>query len=180
MTKMPDLQAAVNDFVVKLKRRKLEGSQATARETTVFLWFVISQQRVPHSNQATSLIEAVKSVGVKLIATNHVELSVGNIVRHILHIIREEDVSLATTGVGDLSVSVGSDDEDDTQHGNSSALSAAALAAAFRTALRAPSLHNLLESIPGPATAPLTGSSGGESEGKSKSADKNSRSWVEK
>lgn len=174
---MPDLQAAVNDFVVKLKRRQVEGSQATARETAVLLRSVISQQRVPHSHQAASLIEAVKSVGVQLIAANPVELSVGNIVRHILHIIREEDVSLATTGVGGLSVSAGSDDEDDTQHDNSSALSAAALAAASRSALRAPSLHNLLESIPSPAAAPLTGSSGGESEGKSKSADKNSRSW---
>jgi translation initiation factor eIF-2B subunit beta len=173
---MPDLQAAVNDFVVKLKRRQVEGSQATARETAVLLRYVISQQRVPHSNQAASLIEAVKSVGVKLIAANPVELSVGNIVRHILHIIREEDVSLATTGVGGLSVSVGSDDEDDTQHDNSSALSAAALAAASRSALRAPSLHNLLESIPSPAVAPLARSLGGESEGKSKS-DKNSRSW---
>ena len=155
--------------------RQVEGSQATARETAVLLRFVISQQRVPYSNQIASLIKAVKSVGVKLIDANPVELSVGNIVRHILHIIREEDVSLETMGVGGLSVSVGS-----TQHGNSSALSAAALADTFSTALRAPSLHNLLESIPGPATAPLTGSSGGESEGKSKSVDKNSRSWAEK
>jgi translation initiation factor eIF-2B subunit beta len=54
--------------------RQVEGSQATARETAVLLRYVISQQRVPHSNQAASLIEAVKSVGVKLIAANPVGL----------------------------------------------------------------------------------------------------------
>ena len=117
---------------------------------------------------------------MKFIAANPVELSVGNIVRHILHIIREEDVSMATTGVGGLRGSVGNDNEDDTQHGNSSALFADALAAASRTALRAPSLNNRLESIPSPTNAPLTGSLGGESKGKSKSANKNSTSWAEK
>ncbi|KAH9325489.1 hypothetical protein KI387_005667 [Taxus chinensis] len=171
--KMPDLQAAVNDFVVKLKQRQVEGSQASARETAVILRSVISQQRVPHSNQAASLIGAVKSVGVQLIAANPVELAVGNIVRRVLHLIRDEDLALATTVVGGLNVVVDSDDEDDTQHENPSQLSAAA----NRSTLRAPSLHNLLESIHGPAVASCTGSSGGDSEGKSKSVDKNSKSW---
>ncbi|GLJ40595.1 hypothetical protein SUGI_0838010 [Cryptomeria japonica] len=174
---MPDLQSAVSDFVVKLKRRQVEGSQATARETAVLLRSVISQQRVPHSNQAASLIQAVKSVGVQLIAANPVELAVGNIVRRVLHLIRDEDVALATTDVAGLNVSTDSDDEADTRHENSSHLSAAALAAANRNTLRAPSLHNLLESIPIPAVASCTASSGGDSEGKSKSADKNSKSW---
>ncbi|KAH9322762.1 hypothetical protein KI387_017401, partial [Taxus chinensis] len=175
--KMPDLQAAVNDFVIKLKRRQVEGSQASARETAVLLRSVISQQRVPHSNQAVSLIGAVKSVGVQLIAANPVELAIGNIVRRVLHLIRDEDLALATTGVEALNVVVDSDDEDDTQHENPSQLSAAALAAANRSTLLAPSLHNLLESIPGPAVASRPDSSGGDSEGKSKSVDKNSKSW---
>ena len=70
--------------------------------------------------------------------------------RHILHIIHEEDVSLATTGVGGLSVSIGS-----TQHGNST------------TGVGGLSVY-------------VAFSSGGETEGKSKSANNNSRSWVEK
>ncbi|XP_057849118.2 uncharacterized protein LOC131060046 isoform X2 [Cryptomeria japonica] len=161
--------------------RQVEGSQASARETAVVLRSVISQQRVPHSNQAASLIQAVKSVGVQLIAANPVELAVGNIVRRVLHLIRDEDVALATTDVLGLEVSVDSDDEDDTQHENPSQLSAAALAAANRITLQAPSLHNLLESIPGPEVAASTSSSGGDSEAKSKlsiaAADKNSKSW---
>ncbi|OVA10836.1 Initiation factor 2B-related [Macleaya cordata] len=172
---MPDTQALVNEFVVKLKRRKVEGSHATARLTAELLRSVISQQRVPYTNQAGVLIEAVKAVGEQLISANPVELAVGNIVRRVLHIIREEDLSLATTAIGGLNLSAGSDDEDDAELDDRTVLSAAAVAAAARSTLRAPSLHTLLEDIPDSVAAPHTSSSGGDSEGKSKSADKNSR-----
>jgi translation initiation factor eIF-2B subunit beta len=77
------------------------------------------------------------------------ELAVGNIVRRVLHIIREEDVSLTSPALPGVSVE-SDDDESDTK----SSYSAAAVAAANRSALRAPSLHNLLESIPDPVKAP--------------------------
>ncbi|XP_043714281.1 translation initiation factor eIF-2B subunit beta [Telopea speciosissima] len=173
---MPDTQTIVNDFVIKLKRRKVEGSQATAKQTAELLRSVISQQRVPHTNQAGALIEAVKAVGEQLIAANPVELAVGNIVRRVLHIIREENVSLATNAIGRLNVSAGSDDEDDDERGDFPVLSAAAVAAASRSTLRPPSLHALLEDMPDLGAAHHTSSSGGDSEGKSKSADKSSRS----
>uniref|UniRef100_A0A803NBC9 Translation initiation factor eIF2B subunit beta n=1 Tax=Chenopodium quinoa TaxID=63459 RepID=A0A803NBC9_CHEQI len=104
---MPDVQALVNDFVNKLRKRKIEGSQATAKHTAEFLRSVISQQRIPYTNQAGALIDAVKAVGEQLIAANPVELAVGNIVRRVLHIIREEDLSLTTAAIGDLNISVG-------------------------------------------------------------------------
>ncbi|XP_077241676.1 uncharacterized protein LOC143882128 [Tasmannia lanceolata] len=173
---MPDVQALVNEFVIKLKRRKIEGSQATSRYTAELLRSLISQHRIPHSNQAASLIEAVKSVGELLIAANPVELAVGNIVRRVLHIIREEDLSLATTGIGGLGLSAGSDDDEDVERDDRSMLSAAAVAAASRSTLRPPSLHTLLEDIPDTAAPHGTSSSEGDSEGKSKSADKNSKS----
>ncbi|XP_038990279.1 translation initiation factor eIF-2B subunit beta isoform X3 [Phoenix dactylifera] len=69
---MPDVQALVNDFVLKLKRRKIEGSHASARHTAELLRSVISQQRMPHTNQAGALIDAVKAVGEQLIAANPV------------------------------------------------------------------------------------------------------------
>eukprot|EP00262_Sarcandra_glabra_P014503 TRINITY_DN4265_c0_g1_i1.p1 TRINITY_DN4265_c0_g1~~TRINITY_DN4265_c0_g1_i1.p1 ORF type:complete len:419 (+),score=98.74 TRINITY_DN4265_c0_g1_i1:196-1452(+) len=173
---MPDTQALVNDFVIKLKRRKLEGSHATAKQTAELLRSVISQQRVPYTNQAASLIEAVKAVGEQLISANPVELAVGNIVRRVLHIIREEDLSLATTAIEGLNIADGSDnEEDDANRNENPMLSAAAVAAASRSTLRAPSLHTLLEDIPDSAAAPHTSSSGGDSDGKSKSADKSSR-----
>ncbi|KAK9125085.1 hypothetical protein Scep_013931 [Stephania cephalantha] len=172
---MPDTQSLVKEFVLKLQRRKVEGSHATARQTAELLRSVISQQRVPHTNQAAALIEAVRSVGVKLVAANPVELAVGNVVRRVLHTIREEDLSLATTAIGGLGLYAVSDDEDYVEQDDQPVLSAAAVAAAARSTLRAPSLHTLLEGTPDSAAAPRASSSGGDSEGKSKSADRNSR-----
>ncbi|XP_065868270.1 uncharacterized protein [Euphorbia lathyris] len=172
---MPDVQSLVNDFVNKLKKRKIEGSQATARQAAELLRSVISQQRVPHTNQAGALIDAIKGVGEQLIAANPVELAVGNIVRRVLHIIREEDLSVATDAIAGLSV-VSDDDDDDGNRDDHPVLSAAAVAAAARSTLRPPSLQTLLEDMPDSAAVPRTSSSGGDSEGKSKSADKSCRS----
>ncbi|KAH8522797.1 hypothetical protein Peur_041281 [Populus x canadensis] len=174
---MPDVQALVNDFLIKLKKRKIEGSQATARHTAELLRSVISQQRVPYTNQAGALIDAVRAVGEKLIAANPVELAVGNIVRRVLHIIREEDLSLTTAAIAGLNLSAASDgdDDDDVERDEHTVLSAAVVAAAARSSLRPPSLQTLLEDMPESAAIPRTSSSGGDSEGKSKSADKSSR-----
>uniref|UniRef100_A0A7C9EBF8 Translation initiation factor eIF2B subunit beta n=1 Tax=Opuntia streptacantha TaxID=393608 RepID=A0A7C9EBF8_OPUST len=173
---MPDVQSLVSDFVNKLKKRKIEGSQATARQTAELLRSVISQQRIPYTNQAGALIDAVKAVGEQLIAANTVELAVGNIVRRVLHIIREEDLSLTTAAIGGLNISAGSDDDENDDADDRPPLSAAAVAAAARSTLRPPSLQTLLEDVPDAAAVHHTSSSGGDSEGKSKSADKSSRS----
>ncbi|KAG2372542.1 uncharacterized protein HKW66_Vig0205890 [Vigna angularis] len=206
---MPDVQALVNEFVNLLKKRKIEGSQATAKQTAELLRSVISHQRVPHTNQATSLINSVRAVGEKIIDANpigfglevHVygktfierdkhlkrictirgtslwflagtlELSVGNIVRRVLHIIREEDLSLVT----DALAGSGSDDEDDVERDDHPALSAAAVAAAARSTLRPPSLQTLLEDVTDSAAVPPTPSSTGDSDGKSRSIEKGTR-----
>lgn len=100
------------------------------------------------------------------------ELAVGNIVRRVLHIIREEDLSLATDAIAGLGLSAASDDEDDVERDDHPVLSAAAVAAAAaRSTLRPPSLQTLLEDMPNAAAAPVTSSSGGESEGKSRCED---------
>lgn len=96
------------------------------------------------------------------------ELSVGNIVRRVLNIIREEDLSLTTAAMAGLNLSAASDEEDDNERRDHPILSAAALAAASRSTLRPPSLQTLLEDAPGSAAVPHTSSSGGDSEGKSK------------
>ncbi|KAJ7949337.1 Translation initiation factor eIF-2B subunit beta [Quillaja saponaria] len=173
---MPDIQALVNDFLNNLRKRKIEGSQATAKQTAELLRSVISQQRVPYTNQAAALIDAVRTVGEQLIAANPVEIAVGNIVRRVLHSIREEDLSLATAAIAGLGISAESDDDDDFVREDHHILSAAAVAAAARSTLRPPSLQTLLEDMPDSAAVPHTSSSGGDSEGKSKSADKSSRS----
>ncbi|OEL27507.1 Translation initiation factor eIF-2B subunit beta [Dichanthelium oligosanthes] len=172
---MPDMQPLVSDFVLKLKRRKVEGSHAVARQTAELLRSVVSQHRMGSSaNQAAALADAVRAVGEQLIAANPIELAVGNIVRRVLHIIKEEDISATAVGIEGLSVAVDSDDEYDSEHDDRPALSAAVLAAHARNALRAPSLQTLLEDIPVSPAISLTASSTGDSDGKSKSGDKSS------
>lgn len=51
---------------------KIEGSKATAKLTAEVLRSFISQKRLPHTNQADALIEAVKAVGEELIDANPV------------------------------------------------------------------------------------------------------------
>ncbi|ONM06677.1 NagB/RpiA/CoA transferase-like superfamily protein [Zea mays] len=173
---MPDVQPLVSDFVLKLKRRKVEGSHAVARQTAELLRSVVSQHRMGSSaNQAAALADAVRAVGEQLISANPIELAVGNIVRRVLHIIKEEDISSTAVGIEGLSVTVDSDDEYDSEHDDRPALSAAVLAAHARNALRAPSLQTLLEDIPVSPAISGTASSTGDSDGKSKSAgDKSS------
>ncbi|CAM8889064.1 unnamed protein product [Rhodiola kirilowii] len=173
---MPDINVTVNDFISKLKKRKIEGSQTTSRLTAELLRSVISQQRLPYTNQAAALIDALKAVGDKLIAANPVELAVGNIIRRVLHIIREEDLSLTTATIGGLNVTGVSDDDNNDEEDDRPVLSAAVVAAASRSTLRPPSLQNLLEDIPDSTAVPPPSSSGGDSEGKTKSADKSGRS----
>ncbi|CAH8356445.1 unnamed protein product [Eruca vesicaria subsp. sativa] len=156
---MPDVQSMVLEFVNKLRKRKIEGSQATARCTVELLKSVVSHHRLPRANQASALIDAVRGVGAQLVAANPVELAVGNVVRRVLHIIREEDLSLATAAVSELDF-------------NGEGMSAAVVAAAARSTLRPPSLQTLLEGTTESATVPYTFSSGVDSE--SKTADKSS------
>ncbi|KAM3356647.1 translation initiation factor eIF-2B subunit beta [Capsicum galapagoense] len=171
---MPDIEGLVNDFVAKLSKRKVEGSQATSRLTAELLRSVVSLQRLPPTNPAAVLIEAVRGIGVKLVAANPVELAVGNIVRRVLHIIREEDLSLLTSKTGDLDLSAASDDERTIDQDYDPTQSAAAAAA--KSFIRPPSLHALLENMPDKAVPSniYTSSSGGDSEEKSK-ADKLAR-----
>ncbi|TQE08372.1 hypothetical protein C1H46_006000, partial [Malus baccata] len=76
--------------------RKVECSRETARLTVELLRTVISAQKLPSpTNPAAALIEAVRGVGQRFIAANPVgPFAIGNIVRHIFHIIREEELSL--------------------------------------------------------------------------------------
>ncbi|GJJ71732.1 translation initiation factor eIF-2B subunit beta [Entomortierella parvispora] len=77
----------VDDLVAKLKRRQLVGSSAVAQATLKLLIVVISKNNWTTSKQ---LLTLVKSVGQRLNLANPTELAVGNIIRRVLHIIREE------------------------------------------------------------------------------------------
>ncbi|KAL5224328.1 hypothetical protein ABZP36_010967 [Zizania latifolia] len=117
------------------------------------------------TNQAAALADAVRAVGEHLIAANPVELALGNIVRRVLHIIKEEDISSTAVGIEGLSVTSDSDCEYDSGNDDHPTLSAAVLA---RNALRPPSLQTLLKEIPVSTALSRSASSTGDSDGKCK------------
>ncbi|KAH7278699.1 hypothetical protein KP509_38G053000 [Ceratopteris richardii] len=174
---MPELQLAISDFLLKLQRRQIEGSFDSAKHTVLLLRQVIVQHRASHSGQASSFIDAVKTVGARLVAASPIELAVGNVVRRVLHIIREEEVSIANNTEDEGETTFDSDDNNNSDDDGLPVLSAAVLAAANRNVLRAPSLHNLLESAVIPAVAIVSSSSAGDSEERSRSSEKNSKGW---
>ncbi|KAG0304557.1 Translation initiation factor eIF-2B subunit beta [Linnemannia gamsii] len=77
----------VDILVAKLKRRQLVGSSAVAQATLKLLIVVISKN---NWSKANDLLNLVRSVGQRLIEANPTELAIGNIVRRVLHVIREE------------------------------------------------------------------------------------------
>jgi len=77
----------VDDLVAKLKRRQLVGSSTVSQATLKLLIVVISKSNWTTCNQ---LVTLVKTVGQRLVQANPTELAVGNIIRRVLHVIREE------------------------------------------------------------------------------------------
>lgn len=153
---MAEVQGLVNELATKLRKRKVEGSRETARLTAELFRTVISQQRVT----SAALVEVVRDVGQQLIAANPVELAVGNIVRRVLRIIRDSDLSLE---VGGLTLVPQGDDGDIVEEDDKPFLLSDAIS---QTILRQPSLVAQLESKPNLVR---------HFEGKA--ADKTPRSW---
>ncbi|GLT99324.1 hypothetical protein SLE2022_167670 [Rubroshorea leprosula] len=172
---MPGIQALVNDLVTKLQKRKIEGSNETARMTAELLRSLISQQRLPPTDQAAALIEAVRDVGVRLIAANPVELAVGNIVRRVLRVVRDEDFYLMTKALKEMGLSARTDYEDMGVKGDGHNLPISANSA--NGLQRPPSLHAVLERSPELVANSLTSTLWDGYEGKGKSTDKSTRTW---
>lgn len=82
-----NLSNLVEDYCTQLRRRQIHGSFACAKKTAEVMRLLITTQRHP---DAAALIEDVRTVGTKLQAAKPVELAIGNIVRRVLHMIREE------------------------------------------------------------------------------------------
>ncbi|KAF5838469.1 eukaryotic initiation factor [Dunaliella salina] len=77
----------VENCCAQLRRRQIQGSLPCAKRTAEIMRALLTMQRHP---DAASLIDDVRAVGYKLQAAKPVELAVGNIVRRVLHLIREE------------------------------------------------------------------------------------------
>lgn len=88
-----ELNTQVQNFVTKLRRREVVGAYPVALETAYLMRNTVSLTRW---TSADHLRETVKQVGKAIIPANPLELSIGNIVRRVLFIIREESATYVT------------------------------------------------------------------------------------
>eukprot|EP01133_Synstelium_polycarpum_P006726 gene6726-7819_t len=85
------MNSQLDTFILLLKRKRITGSFNVSKATAEFLRHYTSMNRWTN---AKSLIEQVKTIGKRLIETQPLEFCIGNIVRRVLFIIREEYVAL--------------------------------------------------------------------------------------
>ncbi|KXS20883.1 translation initiation factor eIF-2B beta subunit [Gonapodya prolifera JEL478] len=81
------VQGQIESLILKLRRRQLRDSTEIALQVTWVLRSVIASTR---GNHADALLDAVRAVGRRLELAQPTEVVVGNIVRRILYLIREE------------------------------------------------------------------------------------------
>eukprot|EP01023_Acetabularia_acetabulum_P053736 TRINITY_DN6023_c0_g1_i13.p1 TRINITY_DN6023_c0_g1~~TRINITY_DN6023_c0_g1_i13.p1 ORF type:complete len:406 (-),score=64.84 TRINITY_DN6023_c0_g1_i13:86-1303(-) len=81
------LDQEILEFTTKLKFRQVEGSLPCARRTAEILRQLITTRR---PTDGVSLLEDVRQVGVRLQRVKPMEVSVGNMARRIMRLIREE------------------------------------------------------------------------------------------
>ncbi|KAG1654754.1 hypothetical protein FOA52_003668 [Chlamydomonas sp. UWO 241] len=131
---------AVGDFCLQLQRRQVEGAMDCARRTAEVLRQLLTTQKHP---DAASLIDDLRAVGLKMQRSNPVELSIGNMVRRVLHLVREEAREEVVEDAGEAAGS---------HHGQESSPSPSSSAVANRAApfaqlasFRTVSLSNLLD-----------------------------------
>ncbi|TID25472.1 hypothetical protein CANINC_002950 [Pichia inconspicua] len=81
------LEVLIDTFIFKLKRRQVTGSYNVAIATCQFLMKVTSTSRWHNGFQ---LIQLIRDIGLRLTEAQPREFAVGNIVRRVLAIIRDE------------------------------------------------------------------------------------------
>ena len=83
----PQVQAESRKFVAKLRRRQLQSSEAVARKTLEIMRLIVATAVV---SDVQALITMIKQVAAVLVAAQPHELAVGNMVRRVLSVVRDE------------------------------------------------------------------------------------------
>ncbi|KAL4530222.1 hypothetical protein Ndes2526B_g04973 [Nannochloris sp. 'desiccata'] len=136
----------VNDFCDRLRQRRVNGSLAAAKGTAELMRQLVTSSKL---NDPRNMLTEVRKVGNIIQAAKPIELVIGNIVRRVMHIIREEmeeepeDDDASTSGLFDSS----RDAQGPVAGGLSRALGGNK-AAPGRWGARTFSLHNLLDQVP--------------------------------
>jgi translation initiation factor eIF-2B subunit beta len=88
----PNILRQLDEFIIKLKRRQVSGSYTVAKRTTELIRNCLGTCRYTTAGQ---LIERIRDIGKMLVAAQPRELAIGNIIRRVLYVIREEYIKLA-------------------------------------------------------------------------------------
>jgi len=94
------MERQLETFILNLKRKTVAGSYQVSRSTAVELRSYISKEKWQN---AKILIEQVKAVGKRLIDAQPLEFCIGNVIRRVLFIIREEYLAMMKSESSDTS-----------------------------------------------------------------------------
>ncbi|RQM10923.1 hypothetical protein B5M09_002477 [Aphanomyces astaci] len=90
----PKISAQLSNLLVGLKRRQITGSYETSRKTTELLRSILGTVRWTHARQ---LMDNIRLLGRVLVKAIPQELAIGNVIRRVLFIIREEYLNAMKT-----------------------------------------------------------------------------------
>ncbi|ETV75158.1 hypothetical protein H257_10377 [Aphanomyces astaci] len=90
----PKISAQLSNLLVGLKRRQITGSYETSRKTTELLRSILGTVRWTHARQ---LMDNIRLLGRVLVKAIPQELAIGNVIRRVLFIIREEYLNAVKT-----------------------------------------------------------------------------------
>ncbi|KAF7520447.1 hypothetical protein G7054_g12766 [Neopestalotiopsis clavispora] len=85
--KSKPVEASVESLISLLKRRQIQGAESCALATAHILLQVVARDKWLSVEQ---LLERIQSVGRRLVAASPRELTIGNVIRRILGLIRDE------------------------------------------------------------------------------------------
>ncbi|KAI3425022.1 hypothetical protein D9Q98_008403 [Chlorella vulgaris] len=156
-------QSSFNDrveaFRCRLVDRRINSSLAAAKGTAELLRQLVTMSRL---NTPELLLAEVKKVGLRIQSAKPIELVIGNIVRRVLHIIREEREAEQEEQDDDLMMAAFSVELPANMGANVGGLSKAFRPPFATASSRTLSLHNLLDlGAMGDAAAAVTAAAGG-------------------
>ncbi|KAF2075855.1 hypothetical protein CYY_002841 [Polysphondylium violaceum] len=96
------MERQLETFILHLKRKTVAGSYQVSRATAEVLRHYISKEKWQN---AQGLIEQIKAVGKRLIDAQPLEFCIGNIIRRVLFIIREEYLTMMKSNTNSDSAS---------------------------------------------------------------------------
>jgi len=82
-----NVETRIQAFITNLKRHNIEGSFPVAKETAEIMRMVISKMKL---TTLEDTLQNIKETGRRLVNAQPLEFAIGNIVRRVLYIIRDE------------------------------------------------------------------------------------------